>query len=211
MSGADHQGASWPPLTPDQQTIVEQNTGLVHWCVNRNRSIRPHERDDRVQDGMLGLIRAAQLYDPTLGFTFSTYAHRWIRQAIARGRSIEQGIDWRRAWENGDPRPEPPTSLNAPIFNEGLATLADVIANQADDYDRLGHARPDDRLSALRKYAMERARDDIDRAAIDDLFGPTKPNATAIARRTGCSRQTVLNRQRRIMRILTDYADRIAA
>ncbi|MER2218882.1 sigma-70 family RNA polymerase sigma factor [Methylobacterium brachiatum] len=40
---------------------------------------------DLVQNGTLGLIRAAELFNPDLGLRFSTYATWWIRQAIHRG------------------------------------------------------------------------------------------------------------------------------
>jgi RNA polymerase primary sigma factor len=40
---------------------------------------------DLVQEGMLGLLRAAEKYDWRRGLKFSTYATLWIRQAIQRG------------------------------------------------------------------------------------------------------------------------------
>ncbi len=42
------------------------------------------ELDDLLQEGVIGLLRAAESYDPDLGFRFTTYATWWIRQSILR-------------------------------------------------------------------------------------------------------------------------------
>ena len=42
---------------------------------------------DLIQEGNIGLIKAAEKYDGSRGFRFSTYATYWVRQAISRALS----------------------------------------------------------------------------------------------------------------------------
>lgn len=63
--------------------LVEKNLRLVINVVKRYNSV-DLTREDLIQEGNLGLIKAAEYFDPELGYKFSTYAMWWIRQAITR-------------------------------------------------------------------------------------------------------------------------------
>lgn len=48
--------------------------------------------EDRISDGNLGLVRAAQRFDPSKGTRFTTYAIWWVRQAILQGLADHAGV-----------------------------------------------------------------------------------------------------------------------
>ena len=60
--------------------------GIVRQYLNKRSgySMTDAVASDLLQQGYIGLRRAAEKYDPSTGYTFSTYANNWIRQAFAR-------------------------------------------------------------------------------------------------------------------------------
>ena len=65
------------------------NRGLVRQVVNRYvRPINGAELspDDAEQEGLIGLLRATELYDARRMYHFGTYAYRWIWQHVLRYR-----------------------------------------------------------------------------------------------------------------------------
>lgn len=67
--------------------FIEANIGLVYLAASRF-PVAGIDRDDLVQDGMLGLITAVEKFDWSKGFKFSTYAMWWIRQAMQRSDAM---------------------------------------------------------------------------------------------------------------------------
>jgi len=66
-----------------KERLVNSNLRLV---IANARKYQGHELPllDLIQEGILGLIRAAEKFDWRKGYKFSTYATFWIRQAIQR-------------------------------------------------------------------------------------------------------------------------------
>ncbi|WP_316755395.1 sigma-70 family RNA polymerase sigma factor [Streptomyces herbicida] len=71
--------------------LVLHNLRLVHSLV-RHHMEQGLDYDDLVQHGVLGLLRAARKFDPTMGNKFSTYATWWVRQSITRGIADEGAL-----------------------------------------------------------------------------------------------------------------------
>lgn len=77
---------SRPALTPEQQALFDNNIKLAYYVVRRYLSQRSEriDYDDLVQEAMIGLIQAAQRYDPKLGYRFATYAVLLMRRRLQR-------------------------------------------------------------------------------------------------------------------------------
>jgi RNA polymerase sigma factor (sigma-70 family) len=94
-----HEGMTVPDLKKQirrslraKSALTESNVRLVVSIAKRYQR-RGLSFQDLAQEGILGLTRACEKFDPERGFRFSTYASWWIKQSIMRaiadqGRTI---------------------------------------------------------------------------------------------------------------------------
>lgn len=66
-----------------RQEMISANTGLVAFVAHKYKTSNL-SFEDLMQEGLVGLIKAVDRFDPDRGICFSTYAIYWIRQAISR-------------------------------------------------------------------------------------------------------------------------------
>lgn len=76
--------------------LLIKNRGLVESVASRysKHANNKLDYDDLVSEGFLGLMKAADRFDTSLGYQFSTYATWWIRQTISRA-IVDKGYNIR--------------------------------------------------------------------------------------------------------------------
>lgn len=106
----------------ERNRLIVDNMNLVRHLVNRHYpSYKGNE--DILQIGYIGLIKAAESYNPALGFTFSTYASSIIMNEIK--------MEFRK-----EMRAPPTISIDTIIIEDSELTLEDILgSNDLEMFD----------------------------------------------------------------------------
>jgi RNA polymerase sporulation-specific sigma factor len=148
--------------------IVHQYTPLVHKIVNKYSWMSPaHSRDDLVQEGLLGIVKAIETFDLERGTRFMTWVYPQVRgavQGVARKDnrmpkyplSLEQS-DWAKNLEDPsqfEVKDEYAAGLVKEIILAGCGSLDSKRAQiVCDRYGLLGR-KPMRQGEVAKKYGM---------------------------------------------------------
>lgn len=115
-----------------RELMIRANLRLVLHIARPYVGVSDLSIDDLFQEGTIGLIRAVEKYDHTLGHHFATYASWWIRSCIARALAVRGAtirlpvnvkLDVARLW-----RAHKLLSQIHPDRRPGIGELSDELA-----------------------------------------------------------------------------------
>lgn len=154
--------------------ICEHNLRLVPSIVRQyvnkrsGYSMNSEVVSDLLQQGYIGLRRAAEKYDPALGYTFSTYAYRWISQAFTRWHNSHDRMVYipenamtevLYRWRHGKPSKSKNGTIGANVINCAIRALEissiDQRAGDDDETATIADLMSDDNLILDRTSPLE--------------------------------------------------------
>jgi RNA polymerase primary sigma factor len=155
----------------NKEKIVVEYLPLVRSIAAKyNKLGVPHE--DLEQEGMIGLLEAADKYDESKGAKFSTYATFWIKKRILEAVEKEKKANFKSVVLNESLTKDKTDSSQLPDlktleFSEGMPEVEKIVIrmlfqNQLtlkEISDQLGISR--ERVRQLKEKALRRMRVEI--------------------------------------------------
>ena len=152
---------------------IDTSLPFVQAMARRMASSMPHSIDvaDLVQDGMLGLIDAADRFDASRGIKFQTFAERRVRGAMIDALR-------RDAWPRGVRRQRREIEAAREKLRHELGcepSLADLAAHLGSDEASLG--RQITRINTIEATSPMASPDDVETASLPPVMVPSEPAA----------------------------------
>lgn len=160
--------------------LVESNLRLVVQIARRYGQKNSLTLSDLIEEGNLGLMHAAEKFDPDLGYRFSTYATIWIREYIERAimnqsRMIRLPIPVikkLRATLNSSSDSEQTKNEAQNHLNERILSLNN--AKDADDKTNLGDVIADQGAISIEDQYECKEFENIVHKWVNDLPSPQR-------------------------------------
>jgi RNA polymerase sigma factor for flagellar operon FliA len=164
-------------IPASQSQRVEAGLPFVQALARRLAASMPHSIDigDLVQDGMLGLIDAAQRFDEERGIKFETFAERRVRGAMIDALR-------REAWPRGVRRQRRELEAARETLRRELGqepSLADLAAKVGSDEKRLG--RTILRINTIESTSPLSCADHLDERSLPAALVPSEPDSPDVA------------------------------
>ena len=160
-------------LSMDNQTRVVKTLPFVESLARRMAAGMPHSIDigDLVQDGVMGLIDAAQRFDEGRGIKFETFAERRVRGAMIDALR-------REAWPRGVRRVRRELEAAREELRRTLGcepSMADLAAKVGSDEKRL--SRTIVRINTIESTSPHTNGDNLDDTNLPTVLIPSEPES----------------------------------
>jgi RNA polymerase sigma factor for flagellar operon FliA len=161
------------PLASNKSARIVATLPFVEALARRMAASMPHSIDlgDLVQDGVIGLIDAAQRFDEGRGIKFETFAERRVRGAMIDALR-------REAWPRGVRRARRELEAAREELRRELGyepSVADLAAKVGSDEKRL--SRTIVRINTIESTSPHAGGDNVDEASLPAALVPSEPES----------------------------------